>query len=42
MIGSIEPRPAFAGYRQRLAARPAAIRAKDIDDALMASADQPR
>lgn len=38
MVGSIEPRPAFAGYWQRLADRPAAIRAKDIDDALMVPA----
>jgi glutathione S-transferase len=34
-FGMIEKRPAFADYVGRLAARPAAARAKAIDDALM-------
>ena len=33
-FGTIEKRPAFERYRQRLSARPAALRAKEIDDAL--------
>lgn len=39
-FGSIEPRPAFVAYVERLQARPAAIRARQIDDAL-APAPQP-
>lgn len=35
-FGTIEKRPVFERYWQRLAARPAALRAKEIDDALMA------
>jgi glutathione S-transferase len=35
-FGMIEKRPAFEQYWQRLSARPAAVRAKTIDDALMA------
>lgn len=35
MVGAIEARPAFTRYWQRLAERPAAQRAKEIDDALM-------
>lgn len=35
-FGTIEKRPAFAAYGTRLAARPAARRAAEIDDALMA------
>jgi glutathione S-transferase len=35
-FGMIEKRPAFEQYWQRLSARPAAVRAKKIDDALMA------
>ena len=35
MFGSIEPRPVFARYVERLAARPAAVRAREIDDALL-------
>jgi len=35
-FGTIERRPAFERYWQRLDARPAALRAKAIDDALMA------
>ena len=33
-FGMIEKRPAFERYWQRLSARPAALRAKEIDDAL--------
>ncbi len=35
-FGTIERRPAFERYWERVAARPAALRAKGIDDALMA------
>ena len=35
-FGTIEKRPAFERYRQRLSTRPAALRAKEIDDALAA------
>jgi glutathione S-transferase len=35
MFGSIEKRPAFERYWERIGARPAAVRAKEIDDALM-------
>jgi len=35
-FGMIEKRPAFERYWQRLSARPAALRAKEIDDALAA------
>jgi glutathione S-transferase len=35
MFGSIEKRPAFERYWARISARPAALRAKQIDDALM-------
>jgi len=35
-FGTIEKRPAFERYRQRLSARPAALRAKEIDDTLAA------
>ncbi len=34
MFGTIEKRPAFERYFQRISARPAAIRAREIDDAL--------
>jgi glutathione S-transferase len=34
MFGTIEKRPAFQQYWARIAARPAAIRAREIDDAL--------
>ncbi len=33
-FGTIDERPAFGRYWQRLSARPAALRAKEIDDAL--------
>jgi glutathione S-transferase len=39
-FGTIEKRPAFAHYVQRLSARPAAQRAKAIDDALAAKQRQ--
>jgi glutathione S-transferase len=35
-FGSIEKRPAFEAYGQRIAGRPAALRADSIDDALIA------
>jgi glutathione S-transferase len=35
-FGSIEKRPAFERYWQRIGARPAALRAREIDDALAA------
>ena len=35
-FGMIEKRPAFEWYWQRLSTRPAALRAKEIDDALAA------
>ena len=35
MFGTIEKRPAFAAYFDRLSARAAYIRARDMDDALM-------
>ena len=37
MFGTIEKRPAFERYWQRLSARPACVRAKELDDALAAS-----
>ncbi|HVN02236.1 MAG TPA: glutathione S-transferase family protein [Caulobacteraceae bacterium] len=35
-FGSIERRPAFVAYDERLQSRPAAVRARQIDDALLA------
>lgn len=35
MFGNLERRPAFASYFDRLQSRPAAIRARELDDALM-------
>jgi glutathione S-transferase len=35
-FGTIEKRPAFEQYWRRIGARPAALRAKEIDDALAA------
>jgi glutathione S-transferase len=35
MFGSIDKRPAFTDYVGRLQARPAALRARELDDALM-------
>jgi glutathione S-transferase len=40
MFGTIEARPAFADYVARLQSRPAAIRAREIDDALIAEQKQ--
>jgi glutathione S-transferase len=37
-FGSIEKRPAFTAYWERVSSRPAAIRARAIDDALIAAA----
>ncbi len=37
MFGTIEKRPAFERYWQRLTARPAYARARELDDALMPS-----
>jgi glutathione S-transferase len=39
-FGVIEKRPAFEQYSQRLSARPAALRAKEIDDSLAAQPPQ--
>jgi glutathione S-transferase len=36
MFGGIDKRPAFERYWARLSARPAAVRARAIDDALVA------
>ena len=36
MFGSIDKRPAFADYFGRIGARPAALRAREIDDAIVA------
>jgi glutathione S-transferase len=40
MFGTLEMRPAFKSYLQRIGTRPAAIRAREIDDALL-PAQQP-
>lgn len=40
-FGTIEKRPAFEAYGARLTARPAARRANEIDDALMAEMQKP-
>ena len=39
-FGSIDKRPAFTAYWDRLFSRPAAIRAREIDDALIAQQQQ--
>jgi glutathione S-transferase len=39
-FGTLEKRPAFERYFERLAARPAAVRAREIDDALSAQANE--
>jgi len=36
MFGTIDKRPAFERYWQRISARPAYARAKELDDALIA------
>jgi glutathione S-transferase len=41
MFGMIEKRPAFAHYWQRLSARPACVRAREIDDALVPQQPKP-
>ena len=38
-FGTIEARPALAAYWERIADRPAAVRAREIDDAAMAAAE---
>ena len=40
-FGTIDARPAFTAYSQGLRSRPAAIRAAEIDDALIAAQQQP-
>ena len=40
-FGAIEKRPAFERYFERISTRPAAIRAREIDDALIADAKRP-
>ncbi len=40
-FGSIEKRPAFEAYWEKISSRPAAIRAREIDDALMPAQPQP-
>jgi glutathione S-transferase len=40
-FGTIEKRPAFERYFERLSARPAAVRALQIDEALMPAAGRP-
>jgi glutathione S-transferase len=37
MFGTLEKRPAFEAYWQRISSRPAAIRAREIDDGLAAA-----
>ena len=40
-FGALEKRPAFERYFERISSRPAAIRAREIDEALIAEAKQP-
>lgn len=40
MFGTLEKRPAFQAYWNRIGMRPAAIRAREIDDALVAAQKQ--
>jgi glutathione S-transferase len=40
-FGSIERRPSFEAYWQRISNRPAAVRAREIDDALIPAQPQP-
>jgi glutathione S-transferase len=37
MLGTLPDRPGFAAYAERLTERPAAVRAREIDDALMSA-----
>jgi glutathione S-transferase len=41
IFGTLEKRPAFERYFERLSSRPALIRAREIDEALMPKQDQP-
>ena len=41
MFGTIDKRPAFADYFGRISSRPAAIRARELDDALMPEQSRP-
>jgi glutathione S-transferase len=41
-FGSIEKRPAFTAYWDRVSSRPAAVRAREIDDALVPAQPQPQ
>ncbi|MBV9748503.1 MAG: glutathione S-transferase family protein [Acetobacteraceae bacterium] len=41
VFGTIEKRPAFEHYWSRISARPAAVRAREIDDALIAAQHPP-
>jgi glutathione S-transferase len=40
-FGTLEKRPAFERYAQLVSTRPAAIRAREIDDALIAARTPP-
>jgi glutathione S-transferase len=40
LFGTMEKRPAFQTYFDRISARPAAVRAREIDDALMPPAEK--
>jgi glutathione S-transferase len=40
-FGAIEKRPAFERYFERIGTRPAAVRAREIDDALISDSKQP-
>jgi glutathione S-transferase len=40
MFGTLEKRPAFEKYWQRIGNRPAAVRAREIDDALLPAQPQ--
>jgi glutathione S-transferase len=40
-FGTLEKRPVFERYFERISSRPAALRAREIDDALMPKSDQP-
>jgi glutathione S-transferase len=42
MFGTIDKRPAFADYFGRLQSRPAAIRARELDDAAMPRQEEPQ
>jgi glutathione S-transferase len=41
MFGSIDKRPAFTDYFERIGSRPAALRARELDDALMPEQSRP-